>query len=137
MIRNTAQRAAVRQAFVAAGRPLGPQEVLEAARQVASGIGIATVYRTIKSLATAGELVEVEVPGGGSRYELSRAAEHHHHFHCRACNRVFCLAGCLEGVQALTPSGFQTESHEIALYGLCASCRPPEAVSGEAPPRRR
>lgn len=136
MIRNTAQRAAIRQAFAAAGRPLGPQEVLAAARKLASGIGIATVYRAIRELVAAGELVEVELPGGGTRYEPAHAAGHHHHFHCRACNRMFCLTGCPGGLASLTPPGFTAERHEIAIYGLCASCRPEPAL-GKPSPRRR
>jgi hypothetical protein len=61
MIRNTRQRQAIQEAFMASSRPLGPLEVLEAGRRRLRGLGIATVYRTVKSLVAEGWLVEVEL----------------------------------------------------------------------------
>ena len=50
MERSTRQNAAIRQAIAAAGRPLSPAEVLEAARREVAALGLATVYRTLKAL---------------------------------------------------------------------------------------
>ncbi|HEX7636814.1 MAG TPA: transcriptional repressor, partial [Burkholderiaceae bacterium] len=44
MERSTRQNAAIRQAIAAAGRPLSPAEVLEAARREVAALGLATVY---------------------------------------------------------------------------------------------
>src|SRR5688572_19131816 len=78
MDRNTTQRNAIRHALQETGRPLSPQEILETAQADVPGLGIATVYRTIKSLVAEGWLVPVELPGEPARYELSRIAHHHH-----------------------------------------------------------
>jgi Fur family ferric uptake transcriptional regulator len=121
MERNTKQRDAIRDVFERTARPLGPAEVLEAGRAHVAGLGIATVYRTINSLVESGWLVPVELPGEAPRYERSGAA-HHHHFRCRACDRVFEIAGCPGDLEELTPRGFVLEAHEVVLYGLCASC---------------
>ncbi len=121
MERNTRQRDAIRQVFEATPRPLGPHEVLEAGRSQVSKLGIATVYRTINSLVDSGWLVPVELPGEAPRYERAGSA-HHHHFSCRACNRVFEIHGCPGDLSELTPAGFRLESHEVVLYGLCARC---------------
>ena len=50
MERNTRQRTAIRDAIALANRPLLAQEVLDAAQNQVPGLGIATVYRNIKSL---------------------------------------------------------------------------------------
>ncbi len=47
---------------------------------------------------------------------------HHHHFHCRACNRVFELPGCALKEEGAAPEGFVVEDHEIFLFGVCPSC---------------
>jgi Fur family ferric uptake transcriptional regulator len=119
--RKTQQRDAIRQAFGEAGRPLSPHEVWRAARRRSPGLGIATVYRALKSLSEAGFLVAVDLPGEASRFELA-GKKHHHHFHCRDCGRAFDLDGCVPAVGRLAPKGFRVDAHEVVLYGRCASC---------------
>jgi len=119
--RNTRQRRAIREAFALADRPLNPNEVLELAGTDQQGVGIATVYRNIKALVEEGWLTTVELPGESARYELAGKA-HHHHFHCKACGKVFELAGCLTGFKTLAPPGFQVTGHEVLLYGTCQTC---------------
>lgn len=101
---------------------MSPEEILAAAHQRADGIGIATVYRNIKSLTEEGWLVAVELPGQPPRYELA-GKDHHHHFHCQACGQVFELEGCVDGLRDLAPRGFRVTGHEVVLYGECRSCR--------------
>lgn len=120
-IRDTQQRRAIRAAIEEAGRPLSPQEILETAKRTSPGLGIATVYRTLKSWVEAGGLTQVDLPGEAPRYEAT-GKKHHHHFHCRSCDRVFELEGCPEDLRSLTPPGFALESHEVVLYGRCAAC---------------
>lgn len=121
MERNTRQRDAIRDAFLRAGRPLGTHEVLVVARDTVPRLGIATVYRNIKTLMEEGWLSEVELPGKPSRYETA-GKEHHHHFHCNQCDRVFDLEGCIGTFKALLPRSFRLESHDVLLYGRCADC---------------
>lgn len=119
--RDTQQRRAIRAAIDDANRPLSPREVLESARRGSPGLGIATVYRTLKSWVEEGGLTQVDLPGEPPRYETT-GKQHHHHFHCRSCDRVYELQGCPEGLRSLTPPGFSLESHEVVLYGRCAEC---------------
>ncbi len=119
--RDTRQRKAIRKALREAGHPLSPKELLEKARDEVEGLGIATVYRNLKALQEEGWLVPVELPGDTPRYELA-GKDHHHHFHCRECDRVYEVDGCPGNVRALTPDGFQLEDHEFVLYGLCERC---------------
>ena len=57
MVRNTHQGNAIRQALKKAGRPLSAQEVLNLAQKKVPGLGIATVYRNLKSLQQDGSVV--------------------------------------------------------------------------------
>ncbi|MCA9754863.1 MAG: transcriptional repressor [Candidatus Eisenbacteria bacterium] len=121
MQRNTRQRRAIRKALADADRPLAPEEVLDAAQSDCPGMGMATVYRTIKSLAEEGWLVRVELPGMPDRYEKAGKG-HHHHFHCRLCGKVFEVEDCLEEIRLLPPKGFVVEDHEVVFYGRCPEC---------------
>lgn len=119
--RDTRQRRAIRKAFRTLGHPLSPQEVLETARTDVEGLGIATVYRNLRSLQDDGWLEPVELPGEPARYEMAGKG-HHHHFHCRGCDRVYEVEGCPGNLRDITPTGFELEDHEFVLYGRCDSC---------------
>jgi Fur family transcriptional regulator, ferric uptake regulator len=128
--RKTIQRSGLLKAFEEAGRPLSPQEALELAAPHADGLGIATVYRNLKSLAKSGILKPVGLPGQSTiRYELC-GKPHHHHFHCRTCHQVYEVEGCPGNIEPLVPKGFVLEDHEVVFYGRCAAC-------GKAGARRR
>jgi Fur family ferric uptake transcriptional regulator len=121
MERNTRQRDAIRQVFAETDRPLGPQEILQAAQAYIPALGIATVYRTLKALVEEGWLSPVELPGEPQRYEMAGKG-HHHHFRCHACDRVYEIDGCLSNLKRLVPQGFQIDRHEVVLYGTCNTC---------------
>ena len=123
MERSTRQRTAIRAVIDNAGRPLSPQEVLDAAQADVAGLGLATVYRNLKLLLEAGEILAVNLPGDSARYE-SAQHEHHHHFQCKACERVFDVHECPGNLARLAPAGFTVEHHELTLYGRCSDCQP-------------
>lgn len=132
MERNTRQREAIRDAIAQAQRPLLPQEVLDAAQQQAPGLGIATVYRNLKALLAEGELQSVNLPGENPRFELA-GHQHHHHFQCNQCQRVFDVHACPGDFSQLAPKGFTVEDHDLTLYGRCKDCPP---VSARAASKR-
>ncbi|MBP1635048.1 MAG: ferric uptake regulator family protein [Acidobacteria bacterium] len=122
--RDTSQRRAIRDAVEGAGRPLSAAEILDAARAAVPRLGMATVYRAVRRMRDEGAVHQVDLPGGAPRYESS-GKDHHHHFHCRACQRVYEVEAC-PGERALpAPPGFSLEAHEVILYGRCPSCLPP------------
>ena len=131
MERTTRQRTALRAVIDAAGRPLSPQEVLEAAQLEVPALSLATVYRNIKALLDAGEISAVSLPGDSPRYESARH-EHHHHFQCTQCMRVFDVHACPGDLSGLAPAGFQVERHELTLYGRCSDCAAPTKASGKS-----
>ena len=138
MERATRQNTAIREAIAAAGRPLSPTEVLDEARRHVAALGLATVYRNLKSLVDAGAIQVVTLPGEVPRYELAQHG-HHHHFRCDVCQRVFDVHQCPGDLASLAPPGFHVSRHEITLYGLCSDCRSAArrraAKKAKAPPR--
>jgi len=123
MERITKQGTAILEVISTAGRPLLPQEIFELSNLKVSGIGIATVYRNIKSLLDRGDIQEVYLPGENPRYEISESDhEHHHHFQCYECEKVFDVHACPGDFSHLAPKGFKVHDHELTLYGSCSDC---------------
>ncbi len=119
--RRTKQREALQIVLEDAERPLSIGELFDAASRRVDGLGVATVYRAIRSLLDAGWIEAVDIPGEPTRYERSDKG-HHHHFQCQKCERVFDVAGCLENLRKLVPPRFRVSDHAVTLYGLCAGC---------------
>ncbi len=122
MKHNTRQRRAIVHCLSRARGPMSPHEIHAQAAEQVQGLGIATVYRNLKLLAKEGKIRELVLPGEGSRYEPA-GLEHHHHFFCRGCARVFCIQGCPGEFSSMVPRGFILEEHDIVLYGRCDGCR--------------
>jgi Fur family ferric uptake transcriptional regulator len=119
--RRTRQRDALRNIIARTDRPLGVQELLEAAAQEVDGIGVATVYRTVNGFLQDGFVRPVEIAGEPVRYERADKG-HHHHFHCESCGRVFDVGECGEDIRQLAPPRFSVRAHDLTLYGSCAEC---------------
>jgi Fur family ferric uptake transcriptional regulator len=121
MTKITQQRDAIRQVLQEAGRPLSIQEVFAMAHLKVSGLGIATVYRNLKSLREQGWIVAVDLPGQPARWELAPES-HHHHFLCNTCDKLFEINACPEDFQRLLPEGYTLEEHDLLLRGQCDRC---------------
>ena len=91
------------------------------AREQSVSMDQATVYRNLGRMVEEGQLERVTLPSKGVLYELTHTA-HHHHFHCRNCDRAFELPGCGLNPAQQAPQDFLVEKHDVFLYGLCPSC---------------
>lgn len=121
MKRRTSQRAALEKVFKKEDRPLGVGEILKIGREYVGSLNQATVYRNLKNMVETGYLRQISHPMLGTLYEKSGKG-HHHHFHCRVCDRVFELPGCALNNETAVPKDFVTEDHEIFLFGVCPAC---------------
>ncbi|MCC6951716.1 MAG: transcriptional repressor [Phycisphaerales bacterium] len=119
--RRTRQRENILRVIADAGAPVAPREILTRVQSRLKGLGLATVYRTLKLLAESGVVRLVEIPGDPPRYELADK-EHHHHFSCRLCACVYEVPGCCGHFEEHLPAGFRLESHEVILFGICQTC---------------
>ncbi|MEM1185729.1 MAG: transcriptional repressor [Planctomycetota bacterium] len=121
--RSTRQQDAIRNAIARANRPLSVQELHDAALEVVPGLGVSTVYRSLRRLEEDGEIKPVNIPGQPDRYELAEVADtHHHHFHCTSCDKVFDIDACPGNLSEMLPKGFVLEDHELTLKGRCPRC---------------
>jgi Fur family ferric uptake transcriptional regulator len=130
MERKTRQRDAIRSAIQKSKQPLLPQEILAKARVAAPGLGLATIYRNLKTLVAEGAVQVITLPGDNPRYETT-ASDHHHHFQCTTCQRVYDVPGCPGNLRGLAPRGFRVERHEVTLYGRCSACGKPGARAAQ------
>ena len=120
--RNTRQKQAIRSAFDKTDRPLSPEEILQSARGDVKGLSLATVYRNVSALLEEEWLQPVELPGIPTRYERA-GKEHHHHFHCNVCSKVYEVPGCAMQVKPRLARGFRVTGHEFTLFGVCPDCQ--------------
>lgn len=116
MVRKTQQRAAIRQVFEEADRPLSAPEVLQDAQAYVPGLGIATVYRNIKTLVEDAWIKTVELPGDPNRYELADR-KRNVYFRCHETNRVFSFDLKLPDMSGLLPGDFKLENATVLLEG--------------------
>jgi Fur family ferric uptake transcriptional regulator len=120
--RRTRQRQIIEEVIRGASGPLTVNEIHDRVLKEVDGVGIATVYRTIKLLLEGERIQTVILPSGETRYEATGLG-HHHHFHCRLCNLVFDLETCPVSVPTgRYEQGFLVDDHELTLYGTCPRC---------------
>lgn len=126
MTRRTAQREAIQMVFENHPRLLRINEIIAYGRELVPSLDPATVYRNLSRMEQEGWLVRFVHPELGTVFE-QRRSDHHHHFHCRLCDRIFIVYGCaLAGNDAL-PEGFVAEDHLVFFQGKCAECNPHSA----------
>lgn len=125
MQRMTRQRQAVSEALAEIPEFLSAQQLHEELTSRGEAIGLATVYRTLQSLATAGEVDVLRLTDGETAYRRCALREHHHHLVCRTCGTTVEIDGpTVEAWAALVGDshGFTDIEHTIELFGLCADC---------------
>ncbi|GAA1642923.1 Fur family transcriptional regulator [Microbacterium flavum] len=123
--RNTWQRDRVREALGDAGGFVSAQDLHRVLRDENTGIGLATVYRALATLATSGEADQLQSPDGEAIYRACSTAGHHHHLICRSCGKAVEIeADEVESWAQRTASayGFTQAEHVVDIFGMCAEC---------------
>lgn len=129
--RLTRPRKAILQALAATDEALRPEEVQRRALELCSGIGLATVYRTLTLLTELGCVRRVHQDDHCYAYTRASLA-HGHHVVCRGCQQVVEFPGS-EDIGALIgqvsrQTGFHIDDHLLELMGLCPDCQDPPAA---------
>lgn len=125
MQRMTRQRSAVTELLQDVEDFRSAQQLHELLRDRGQGIGLATVYRTLQSLADGGEVDVLRTADGESVYRRCVRREHHHHLVCRGCGATVEIDG--PSVEAWAAQvgdlhGFAEIEHTVELFGTCAAC---------------
>jgi len=123
----TRSRRQVLDAMLARRGGFTPEELVTAV----SGVGRATVYRTIRLLLDQGLVCKLSLEDGAPRYTLAQMG-HHHHLVCVRCGTVREFhRSVIERVltELETPDAGVVMGHRIEVYVLCPTCQ----SSAEAP----
>ncbi|WP_029145253.1 Fur family transcriptional regulator [Microbacterium luticocti] len=123
--RNTWQRERVREALADASGFVSAQSLHATLRDENTGIGLATVYRALADMASAGDADSLQSPEGESLYRACTSPGHHHHLICRGCGRTVEIAATdVEQWAHATAAahGFTQAEHVVDIFGLCPDC---------------
>ena len=122
-LRLTAQR----QLVLRAVRDLGhatPEQVHGAVREMAAGVNITTVYRTLELLEELGLVTHTHLSHGSPTFHTV-TGEQHVHLVCRLCGAIDEVEPELLGPVAGTlerERGFVVDIGHVALFGRCSGC---------------
>jgi Fur family ferric uptake transcriptional regulator len=121
-LKYTVQRKQIIMEFIKAGGHLSAEELFRLVKKKQSGVGLASVYRTLSSLVQAGLAVERRFLDRNSVYEIHEKDEHHDHLICLSCRKIFEFENeTIESLQREVAKGmgFQLQDHKLELYGIC------------------
>jgi Fur family ferric uptake transcriptional regulator len=122
----TGPRKAVLHVLAAQQHPL---TALEIHSKLAKGsCDLATVYRSLRLLESAGAARRYDFGDGAARFEMHRGGigAHHHHLVCTRCAGVVEIEEC--AIQAMEKTiaernGFKSVSHRLEFFGVCPACQ--------------
>ena len=122
--RSTRQRTAVASLLTEVDDFRSAQELHDLLKHRGDSVGLTTVYRTLQSLADAGE-IDVLRTGDGEAVYRRCSSGHHHHLVCRSCGRTVEVEGpaverWAEGVAR--DNGFVDVAHTLEIFGTCEGC---------------
>jgi Fe2+ or Zn2+ uptake regulation protein len=127
-MRVTPQRQAIFAILGERDRHLTAEAVYDIARRQMPTISLRTVYQTLNDLAAMGELTQLHLGPGSSRFDPN--TEPHHHLVCESCDGVVDLHADLTDVRVPDDmvDGFRVSTTEIVFRGRCRSCTDPGDV---------
>lgn len=123
--RRTAQRSAILDALSERADFASAQDLHSRIRADGAKIGLATVYRALQDMATAGELDVLRSDSGELLYRQCAESRHHHHLVCRGCGCAVEVdfPGFENWVHTISAElGYTDIRHELTIFGCCASC---------------
>ena len=121
----TPQRAVILETIAHKGGHLSAQEVYIEASERLPGLNIATIYRTLDSLHSAGL---IDLLSSGSKpvhFSLRDPSNPHGHLVCRKCESIFEIdPAFIDRIarEVRHKSGFVIDAHHLTLTGLCEMC---------------
>ena len=124
-VRSTKQRAAIAELLDNLEEFRSAQDLHDELRRRGEGIGLTTVYRTLQSMAAAGQVDSLRTDTGESLYRRCSQEHHHHHLVCRQCGATVEVAGPeveTWATEVAAAHGFSDVSHTIEIFGVCAAC---------------
>jgi Fur family peroxide stress response transcriptional regulator len=122
--RYTPQRAAVFRYLRQVTHHPTADEIFTAVRNEIPDISLATVYKALEALVSAGLARKVTLGDGPARYDGRTDA--HDHFRCLGCGAVVDLDHCRDpewARQLERLAGFEVVDVHLEVVGYCPACR--------------
>ncbi|TVQ44838.1 MAG: transcriptional repressor [Gloeocapsa sp. DLM2.Bin57] len=104
---------------------ISAQQLYTQLREQQSRIGLATVYRVLKTLHLEGIIQERISTNGEAFYSLI-GQTHHHHLNCVHCGEsipIECCPVTQQLKQWCDDQNFKVYYHTLEFFGLCHSCQ--------------
>jgi len=123
-LKSTRQRDLIASEFVRTRGHVSVDDLLHSVREKDSGLGYATVYRTLKLLVEAGMAGSRNFGEGFARFE-PLTGDHHDHLICESCGRIVEFHDeLLEARQETVVAGLgcRITHHRHELFGICGAC---------------
>ena len=124
-LRPTRQRRAVAACLAEFDDFRSAQEIHDLISRQGEPVSRATVYRTLATLAEAGEVDMLRNEDGEAIWR-SCSDTHHHHLVCRTCGATVEVEGPAveRWTNAIaTEHGYADISHTLEIFGTCPACR--------------
>jgi Fur family ferric uptake transcriptional regulator len=102
------------------------QQLFAQMRDGGSRIGLATIYRTMQSMADEGEVDVLRTDAGEVAYRRCQTETHHHHLICRECGTTVEVAARsveLWAGRVAAEHGYDEVQHVLEIFGRCPACR--------------
>ncbi|MFP6654864.1 MAG: transcriptional repressor, partial [Myxococcota bacterium] len=98
-------------------------EIHHALLPKSASLSLGTVYRNLDVLVATGEIDEVAMVGGATRYDGNVSP--HHHFNCDRCGQIFDVdlrdpRGLRQRLER--DHGFSSTHLRISFFGSCSDC---------------
>jgi Fe2+ or Zn2+ uptake regulation protein len=99
------------------------EDIYQAVIEVMPEMSLATVYHTLNELVGMGELVDLDLGEGKSRYDTDTGG--HCHLVCLGCRKVVDIMRRPESVELLSEEakGYEIERCDVVFYGRCPECQ--------------
>ena len=95
------------------------EDIWTAVRNEIPNISLGTVYRNLKQLELAGQILTIESTADKLNYD--GCVDPHQHFMCSGCNKVFDLT-LSSHLSECEKQGFIVTKENTVLYGTCPKC---------------
>jgi Fur family peroxide stress response transcriptional regulator len=98
--------------------------VYDQVRQEIPNISMGTVYRNLNSLAKSGDIRQLDIADGTSRFDGNTS--NHYHFRCEECGHIFDLDEPVDqsiSERVAKNTGFKVYRQRMELIGLCNACQ--------------
>lgn len=122
-VKPTANRILVLRSLLASSSPMS---LIELETQLET-LERSSILRVLTVLSEHGLVHVMEDGRGVSKYEVCHSSDHgtqddhHAHFYCEKCNRVYCLED-IAVPHIFLPPGFKLKGVNFMLKGICPNC---------------